>query len=126
MAPTNPSPTVRVRGLPGRLALPAMGVARSLRFRPLRAPARDRFVTAHHLDRGRALVRVHPDDHLAHRSPPCSSVSGPTEPGGHRYFQQNKPLLSLSSPTAASGPRRPNDSHTTSVGSRNESDGPGT
>ncbi len=45
--------------------------------------------------------------------------------GGHRYFEQSKPLLSLSLPTAP-GPRRPNESHTTSVGSRNESDEPGT
>src|SRR6266581_2052015 len=48
------------------------------------------------------------------------------EPGGHRYFELNRPLLSLSPPTAAPGPRRPNESHTTSAGSRNESDGPGT
>jgi hypothetical protein len=47
------------------------------------------------------------------------------EPGGHRYFEQNKPLLSLSSLTAAPGPRRPDESHTTSVGSRDESDRPG-
>jgi hypothetical protein len=48
------------------------------------------------------------------------------EPGGHRYFELNKPLLSLSSLIWAPGPRRPNESHTTSAGSRNESDEPGT
>jgi hypothetical protein len=45
--------------------------------------------------------------------------------GGHRYFELSKPLLSLSSPTAP-GPRRPDESHATSAGSRNESDEPGT
>jgi hypothetical protein len=48
------------------------------------------------------------------------------EPGGHRYFELGKPLLSLSSLPAAPGPRRPNESHTTSAGSRIESDEPGT
>ncbi len=48
------------------------------------------------------------------------------EPGGQRYFEQNKPLLSLSLLTAAPGPRRPCESHTPSVGSRFASDGPGT
>jgi hypothetical protein len=45
--------------------------------------------------------------------------------GGHRYFELSKPLLSLSPPTAP-GPRRPNESHATSTGSRIESDEPGT
>jgi hypothetical protein len=36
-----------------------------------------------------------------------------------------KPLLSLSLPKTAPGPRRPNESHTTSVGSRKGSDEPG-
>jgi hypothetical protein len=46
------------------------------------------------------------------------------EPGGHRYFEQSKPLLSLSQLMTAPGPRRPNESHTTKVGSRIESDEP--
>ena len=47
------------------------------------------------------------------------------ELGGHRYFEQSKPFLSLSAPVGAtSGSRRPNVSHTTSVGSRNENDEP--
>jgi len=46
------------------------------------------------------------------------------EPGGHRYFEHSKPLLSLSRPMTAPGPRRPDESHTTSVGSRCESDEP--
>ena len=33
--------------------------------------------------------------------------------GGHRYFELRKPLLSLSLPKAAPGPRRPDKSHTT-------------
>ena len=69
-------------------------------------------------------MRVHPDDDLAHLLllPHLTVLDGP---GGHRYFELSKPLLSLSQPTAP-GPRRPNESHTTSVGSRNESDEPGT
>jgi hypothetical protein len=49
-----------------------------------------------------------------------------TELGGHRYFELSKPLLSLSLLTAAPGPRRPDESHATSAGSRIESDEPGT
>jgi hypothetical protein len=45
--------------------------------------------------------------------------------GGHRYFELSKPLLSISLPTAP-GPRRPNESHATSAGSRIENDEPGT
>jgi hypothetical protein len=61
------------------------------------APASNGLITGHDLDRGSALVRVHPDDYLAHLSPSCSTlllVAG--QGGGHRYFEQNKPLLSLS------------------------------
>ena len=71
-------------------------------------------------------MRVHPDDHLAHAQSSCPILLWLPGRGGHRYFEQNKPLLSLSPPTAAPGPRRPNESHTTSAGSRNESDEPGT
>jgi hypothetical protein len=46
--------------------------------------------------------------------------------GGHRYFELRKPLLSLSPPKAAPGPRRPKESHATSAGSRFVSDEPGT
>jgi hypothetical protein len=37
------------------------------------------------------------------------------EQGGHRYFEQNKPLLSLSR-SATSDPRKPCESHTTQRG----------
>jgi hypothetical protein len=37
------------------------------------APARDGLIAGHDLDRGRTLVRVHPDDHLVHPSPPTRS-----------------------------------------------------
>ena len=47
------------------------------------------------------------------------------EPGGQRYFEQSSPLLSLSPPWRRPGLRRPDESHTTSVGSRIESDSPG-
>src|SRR5215207_3587095 len=54
----------------------------------------------------------------------CSIQLLVVEPGGQRCFEPHKPLLSLSWPLATPGPRRPNESHTTSVGSRNESDEP--
>jgi hypothetical protein len=38
------------------------------------------------------------------------------EPGGQRYFEHSKPLLSLSPPRRRPGLRRPCESHTTSVG----------
>ena len=49
------------------------------------------------------------------------------EPGGQRYFEQSKPLLSLSPPPCGATPglRRPCESHTTGVGSRFASDSPG-
>ncbi|HEY5358041.1 MAG TPA: hypothetical protein VIJ82_10240 [Streptosporangiaceae bacterium] len=37
------------------------------------ALASDGLIAGHDLDRGSALVRVHPDDYLAHLSPPCST-----------------------------------------------------
>ena len=88
------------------------------------AAARYRLIGGHDLDRGRPLMRVHPDDDLAHLLllPYPDVVNGP---GGHRYFELSKPLLSLSLPTAP-GPRRPNESHVISAGIRCESDGPGT
>ena len=63
---------------------------------PYRPPPSNGLIAGHDLDRGRALVRVHPDDYLAHPSPPADRavVAGQ---GGHRYFEQGKPLLSLSS-----------------------------
>jgi hypothetical protein len=54
---------------------------------------------------------------------PCADVMN--GPGGHRYFELGNPLLSLSLPRAP-GPCRPDESHATSAGSRNESDEPGT
>ena len=65
------------------------------------------------LDRGGPLMRIHPDHHCAHRSPPPHLASHLRDEGGHRYSGLRKPLLSLSLPRAAPGPRRPNESHTT-------------
>ena len=59
-------------------------------------------IGGHDLDGHRPLVRVHPD-----HDPLCLSLHAllPTldpdvvvEPGGHRYFELSKPLLSLSLP----------------------------
>jgi hypothetical protein len=56
----------------------------------------DGLITGHDLDGGGALVRVHPNDYLAHPRPPARPCGGCRARGGHRYFEQNKPLLSLS------------------------------
>jgi hypothetical protein len=55
----------------------------------------------------------------------CSILNLVVEPGGHRYFEPSKCLLTLSPPLRRPGQRRPEESHTTSVGSRCESDNPG-
>jgi hypothetical protein len=59
--------------------------------------AEDGLIPSHDLDGGGTLVRIHPDDYPAHPVLPawsCHERRG--ERGGHRYFEQNKPLLSLS------------------------------
>jgi NAD(P)-dependent dehydrogenase (short-subunit alcohol dehydrogenase family) len=83
-------------------------------------------VRGHDLDRGRTLVRVHPDDHLAHLQPLLPGHAVPAEPGGHRYFELGKPLLSLS--RSPRHPVRAGQMRATrpSADSRNESDEPGT
>jgi hypothetical protein len=48
------------------------------------------FVPGHDLDRRRALMRIHADDHLAHASPPAG-VTSLVRRGGHRYFEQGEP-----------------------------------
>jgi hypothetical protein len=63
------------------------------------ATTQDRLVAGHPLDRGRPLVRIHANDLCAHRAPPSLEPTGVFELGGHRYFEQHKPLLSLSPPT---------------------------
>jgi hypothetical protein len=77
-----------------------LGVAVTVRAEPTTAD--DVLVGRHHLDRRRALVRVHPDD-----DPPrcwCAHAFLPSrnhcvvEPGGQRCFEPGKPLLSLSWP----------------------------
>src|SRR5205085_2169433 len=65
------------------------------------AGTQDRFVAGHHLDGGRALVRVHADDHPARCAAQQSSVARSdrfVEPGGQRYFEPSKPHMSLSQP----------------------------
>ena len=92
------------------------------------APTYDGLIAGHHLDRGRALVRVHADHNAAslrtvHLLLLARSITG-CRAGRATLLQQDKPFLSLSWPKATPGPHRPNESHTTSVGSRNESDEP--
>src|SRR5688572_7978979 len=56
-------------------------------------------VAGHHLDRHRPLVRVHADHNalcLFHCMPPMLDPLLVLEPGGQRYFELSKPLLSLS------------------------------
>ena len=47
------------------------------------------------------------------------------EPGGQRCFELGKPLVEPLLAPATPGQRGPDESNTTSVGSRNESDSPG-
>ena len=95
---------------------------------PNRPPPRTRLVGGHHLDRDRPLVRVHPDHHprcVPSTRPPLLEPLLVVEPGGHRYFELSKPLLSLSLPWRR--PARAGQMRATrpSVGSRYESDSPG-
>ena len=64
------------------------------------------------LDRRRALVRVHPDDH-AHRF--LLASPGDVRRGGHCYFELGKPLPGLSS-HGARRDRMPCESHTNDTG----------
>jgi hypothetical protein len=81
-------------------------------------------VSVHHLDGERSLVRVHADDDprgfLTHVA--SSDSTDGYRAGGHRYFEQSNPFLSLSRPGQRPRLRRPCESHTRSVGSRNQSD----
>jgi hypothetical protein len=65
------------------------------------------------LDRRRAFVRVHPDDHPQRRLPCRDRLGCPH--AGHRYFKQDKPLSSLSLPGTRRD-RRPEQSHTKDTG----------
>ena len=59
------------------------------------AAAEHRLVRRHHLDRDRALVRIHADDHAGHVCLPAGA-RWDVEQGGQRYFELSKPPLSLS------------------------------
>ena len=90
------------------------------------AATQDGLVGGHHLDRDAAFVRIHSDDHAVHPAPPMLDPVGLVEPGGQRCFEQCKPLLSLS-PLRGRRPTHAGQMRATrlSVGSRNQSDGPG-
>ena len=94
------------------------------------ATAQDRLVGGHHLDRGRPLVRVHPDHHTTVRrrsstSSDARSITG-CRAGRATLLRVQQTLLEpLLAQVRRPGPHRPNESHTTSVGSRDESDEPG-
>jgi len=88
-----------------------LGVAGPVRAEPAHGQYPGAFVDD--LDRGRTLVWVHPDDH-AHPAPPFAEPMS-CQQGGHRYFEQNKPLSSLSS-RGARRDRRPCESHTNDTG----------
>jgi hypothetical protein len=87
----------------------------------------------HYLDRCRAFVRVHPDHHTArdairsrhHQLLQCSIHYGPSSREGNAASSATNPSRASPGPNTTPGPRRPNESHTTNVGSRKESDKPG-
>ena len=66
----------------------------------------------HHLDRGGPLVRVHPDHHpwhvLTHNLPPFPLSNEVSGMGGHRFYEQSIPFLSLSRPSAVAGAAQSN------------------
>ena len=113
---------------PGPATPERTGASRHDRHGRLRTDLSRRLIRPRHdLDRDRAFVRVHPDDH----SRWClSMVSSELEPdvvvelGGQRYFELGQTPLEPLPPWRRPGMRRPNESHT-EVGSRNESDNPG-
>jgi len=81
-----PDPVRELAGSGEHLGIPGLvraAPARCQHYRPL----------IDDLDRGRALVRVHPDDH-AHRCAPL--LDADLKRGGHCYFEPGKPLSSLS------------------------------
>jgi len=59
------------------------------------------------------------------RLPPMLESLWLTSREGNAASRLGKPLLSLSWALATPGLRRPNESHTTSVGSQDETDNPG-
>jgi hypothetical protein len=69
-------------------------------------------------------MRVHPDDHAHEHSPLAGNE---LTPGGHRYFELGKPLLSLSS-HGALRERKPDESHANDTGGQppKQSVSPGT
>src|SRR5450432_396323 len=60
------------------------------------AATKNRLVAVHHLDRRRPFVRVHAVHHCTHPDSSNLDTVLMCELGWHRYFEQNKPLLSLS------------------------------
>jgi hypothetical protein len=111
-----------VRPLPGvaqhRVVAVAVGA--------VAAAAEDGLIGGHHLDRGRAFVWVHAKDHSVHASPPMLDPSPGHRAGRATLLRaEQTPLEPLPALGRRPEPRRPKVSHTTSVGSRCENDGPG-
>ena len=86
------------------------------------AAVEHRLVRPHHLDRDRAPVRIHADDHTSHECLPAGAQCN-VEQGRRHYFDPSKP----SSPVQQSPARANHDRATRPVvGNRSESDGPDT
>jgi hypothetical protein len=66
--------------------------------------AQDLLISAHDLNRGGALMRIHPDDHPAHASVVLSALVT-AERAGHCYFEQANSLEPLLAP-CGTRPRR--------------------
>ena len=69
------------------------------------------FAPVEHLDRGRPLMRIHPDPNTAHLPAPHRGAVSPDRQGGHRYFELGKSLLSHSLASGARQERTPDVSH---------------
>src|ERR1022692_4739313 len=81
------------------LELAARGQHRLVAVPVSAEPAREQHLlpVVDDLDRRRALMRIHPDDHGLHVCSPRLETGGDRR-GGQRYFELGRPLLSLSAP----------------------------
>ena len=111
-----------VRPLPGVVQHRAVAVAVGAKA----STAENRLVSRHHFDRRGTLVRVHAQHHSVHPLPPMLDPSPGCRAGRATLLPaEQTPLEPLPALGRRPELRRPNLSHTRTVGSRCESDSPG-
>ena len=77
------------------------------------------------LDRGRGLMRIHPDDHAAHTRRSSRRAVADSE-DGQRYYEPSRPLLSHASPRCPARPHAMEEPRSPRAGSRKKSVPPST